>query len=1124
MVNEINGAQLNVYQEMLRGGHVEEFYAALSAQGYQYAGWAVGVYRGDTVTGASALGYLSSSAVMGIGIEACKNLSQVQVDSVRKDMAQGYLDALMKIAEDSGGVVNRDVRFKETYAFHERAFKDNNLSIDNWTLKTPFDLITQQLGNDAAEARWEKLRDTGGEGWDALMQSAGLMKSMGDYAFKSPDATVRARALAWIDIAPGTANFDALLRTLGALGTALRNNSLPWLNAHYLSAFTTNLQSVFNQARVAASPLILDLDGDGVETIGQTYNVHFDHNGDGLAERTGWASKDDGLLVHDLDGNGTIDNGAELFGSNTLLANGQKAANGFEALRGLDGNNDGKIDSTDAVFAQLRIWKDANQDGVTQDDELSTLEQAGVSSIGTGYTNQTVTDTNGNQHLQAGSFTNATGQTSKVDDVWFSQDTARTVEVSAVAETDAIKAMPELAGMGRVHSLHQTLARTPNPALESLLSEFAATTDEATLRQLTTSIIYEWTGVQNASPTSRGAYLGDARMLLALEAVLNTDFVQRSGTNAGTADPGPNATAAIVQSFELLQSQVFGQLLLQTQYAAVLDGAGLTVDADGVHLTTDAVVDLLRAGYYQRMQAAPTSGQPTPASNAEAWVQKFFAALPSLGDAGVSMSLQLANSGNLLSPGFDHALAAMGLNVITGDAQANVLNGTAGADLLVGGAGNDTLNGGAGNDTYLFSKGDGLDTIKDRDSTTGSSDTLRLGAGLAVSAATMSRTGTDLVLSWDTDAVTIQKYFSSSDYQVENIQTADGRTWRYGDIADAVTYNGTASSDVLGGLSDQTNRINGLGGDDTITGGNLNDFLNGGEGNDNLRGGIGNDTYVFDKGDGVDVIGEYDTSVGNSDTLHLGDGLNVSAASMSRSGNNLALTWDTDSVTVQNYFLSTAYRVENIVSGDGSNWAYTDITNMLVYNGTTDADTLTGMSTQTNRINGLGGNDTLTGGTLADRFDGGEGNDTLSGGAGSDILIGWLGNDTLNGSTGSDTYIFNKSDGADTISDYDYSIGNSDILSISDIASDQLWFAKSGNNLIVSAIGTTDSMTVQNWYSGNAYHVEKFQTSDGKTLLDTQVQNLVQAMAGFAPPSAGQTTLPANYQNSLNTVIAANWH
>jgi hypothetical protein len=92
-----------------------------------------------------------------------------------------------------------------------------------------------------------------------------------------------------------------------------------------------------------------------------------------------------------------------------------------------------------------------------------------------------------------------------------------------------------------------------------------------------------------------------------------------------------------------------------------------------------------------------------------------------------------------------------------------------------------------------------------------------------------------------------------------------------------------------------------------------------------------------------------------------------------------------------------------------------------------------------------------------------------------------------------------------------------------DIAADQLWFRQVGSSLEVSVIGSTDKFTVSNWYSGSPYHVEQFKTADGKVLLDTQVQNLVHAMAGFAPPASGQTTLPANYQSSLNPVIAANW-
>jgi hypothetical protein len=91
------------------------------------------------------------------------------------------------------------------------------------------------------------------------------------------------------------------------------------------------------------------------------------------------------------------------------------------------------------------------------------------------------------------------------------------------------------------------------------------------------------------------------------------------------------------------------------------------------------------------------------------------------------------------------------------------------------------------------------------------------------------------------------------------------------------------------------------------------------------------------------------------------------------------------------------------------------------------------------------------------------------------------------------------------------------------IAADQLWFRRLGANLEISVIGSSDKTTINNWYSGSAYHVEQFTTSNGLTLLDSQVENLVSAMAAFAPPAAGQTTLPTDYQASLAPVIAANW-
>jgi len=80
-----------------------------------------------------------------------------------------------------------------------------------------------------------------------------------------------------------------------------------------------------------------------------------------------------------------------------------------------------------------------------------------------------------------------------------------------------------------------------------------------------------------------------------------------------------------------------------------------------------------------------------------------------------------------------------------------------------------------------------------------------------------------------------------------------------------------------------------------------------------------------------------------------------------------------------------------------------------------------------------------------------------------------------------------------------------------------------GNDLKISIIGTNDTATVQNWYLGSQYHVEQFQTSDGRTLLDSKVQDLVNAMASFAPPPLGQTTLPPTYQPVLLPVIGVDW-
>ena len=140
-----------------------------------------------------------------------------------------------------------------------------------------------------------------------------------------------------------------------------------------LLAVATGARGAFTTAESTTSPLVVDLDGDGVETTTVESGVYFDHDDNGFAEKSGWVGKDDGLLVRDINNNGLIDDGTELFGNNTVLSNGQKATNGFEALKDLDSNNNNVFDSSDTAWNQVKVWKDANQNGKVDSGELLSL-------------------------------------------------------------------------------------------------------------------------------------------------------------------------------------------------------------------------------------------------------------------------------------------------------------------------------------------------------------------------------------------------------------------------------------------------------------------------------------------------------------------------------------------------------------------------------------------------------------------------------------------------------------------------------------------------------------------------------------------------------------------------------
>jgi len=135
------------------------------------------------------------------------------------------------------------------------------------------------------------------------------------------------------------------------------------------------------------SPLVLDLKPNRkLQTIApELSNAMFDLQATGMKQRVGWIAKDTGLLALDMNNNGKIDNGRELFGDFTKLKSGSLAANGYEALADHDSNKDGVIDSKDRVFKKLVLWMDDNGDGVTQKGELKKLAQVGITGIGVKY-------------------------------------------------------------------------------------------------------------------------------------------------------------------------------------------------------------------------------------------------------------------------------------------------------------------------------------------------------------------------------------------------------------------------------------------------------------------------------------------------------------------------------------------------------------------------------------------------------------------------------------------------------------------------------------------------------------------------------------------------------------------
>lgn len=388
--------------------------------------------------------------------------------------------------------------------------------------------------------------------------------------------------------------------------------------------------------------------------------------------------------------------------------------------------------------------------------------------------------------------------------------------------------------------------------------------------------------------------------------------------------------------------------------------------------------------------------------------------------------------------------------------------GTSGNDVLLGGAGGDTLAGRTGNDTYLVNNT--ADKLVEK-----------------------SAEGTDLA------NVAISTY-TLANYVEKMTFVGTGHFTGTGNSSNNTITGGNGGNQLDGAGGNDT--IYGGLGIDTVIGGTANDKLYGGGGNDTASGGSGNDAVWGDAGD--------DQLSGNDgvDTLTGGDG----ADRLDGGGGNDKMLGGTGNDT---YFVNAGADLVTELLGEGIDSVNSSITYSLGAN--VENLTLTG----SNAING-------TGNTLGNRITGNSAVNSLGGGDGNDVLDGAGGNDKLTGGQGADTYLFNPGGGQDSITNADTGVSPDTLLFGAGIGEDDLWFSKSGSNLVLTVLGSTDKVTLINWYSGASNQLDHFELADGTILDAGDVQDLVGAMA-FAAPPPSLSALTAAQQQAVTAAIMENW-
>ena len=467
---------------------------------------------------------------------------------------------------------------------------------------------------------------------------------------------------------------------------------------------------------------------------------------------------------------------------------------------------------------------------------------------------------------------------------------------------------------------------------------------------------------------------------------------------------------------------------------------------------------------------------------------------------------------------------------------------------VVGGAGDDSITAFGATLRVHFGLGMGSDVVTsdqilraaDWTDVSASSSYIELDANTNPNDLRIAQAGRDLVVALDgtTDRITIKDFFESSGGSViqsgiDSIRLTNGVILGRREILAAVNRSNLQvaryNDDMLIADSAFTNLDSGDG----------NDFWLGGYATDLLRQGNDTDTYISVRGVGITAVvnDDLDPTGGNNSTIQFASGIRLADVPVAHvPGSNKAnlptkMDGTLDTLIMQNCVVSGGTNssvVESIQFAEGTTYDHTMVlgrscTQNLVFSSSNGIEELA-VDAGCDTFSQFGGIYNAERFACQDGLDIGLVSDRIVGGAANNMSNWDFGSDSLTGGSDSELRCLQHGYGFDPATSKIINADHTDNTQFeTGIAIDLLWFTNTGNNLDSAFITSADKFPVSNWYAGSRYLANQFNTSNVETLIDSQMQNLVSAMAAFAPPVAGQTTMTAVYAASLAPVLAANW-